>query len=179
VDDKKLNDIVTDEDIQYIKDDDVIDDTLCPKCLSSIDKDTEFCECGFFVKASKDAAVYSFVFFILVFVSVVGVVLLNTDFLPSLGIRAAGKITDKQMVSSASPVIMVQNKLQHAGMYSMISDIYQMDYKNPNTLIVVIKPERWPTLKQKQKEYVLNKITDLWTEAYKGENPSVKFANAD
>jgi predicted nucleic acid-binding Zn ribbon protein len=173
----KINKIVEDDDINYIHDQDVIDDTLCPKCMRKITDDKEFCECGFYIEAFRKSSKFAFVFFMIVVVAIAGVILIRTDLLSSLGMKAATKITKKEISFSASPVIQVQAHLKDAGLYASIRDIYQQDYKNPNILIVVIKPERWPTMNQKQKDYIYNTILDLWKEAYKGDDPQVRYAN--
>ncbi len=178
MDDKQLNNIVEDEKVAYIVDDQVIDDTLCPKCMEKITSDTEFCECGFFVKAAKKSATFSFVFFIIILAIAAGLFLTKSAFIPNIGSEVAGKITDKKITSFASPIIQVQNDLKPFGLNKKIRDIYPQDYKHPNVLIIVIKPEYWPSMKKAEKKYIKKTITKLWKSAYKGEDPQVRFANS-
>lgn len=169
--------ILEDEEIRYIADEKLIDDSLCPKCLQKINNDTEFCQCGFYARAAKVSSNFSLVFFLLILVVVAGLILTKTSVLSSLEINMTNKIAEKGMSSTASPVIQVADKLAHSDINYLIRDIYYQDYKNTNKLIVVVKPEYWPAMKPQTKEYVLNTITNLWGKAYKGENPQVKFAN--
>lgn len=178
MEDKELNNILEDEDISYIQDEEVIDDSLCPKCMNKVSENAEFCSCGFYVQAAKRSSVFSFVFFVIIFVVITGLLLINTGILPSLGIKVGSKITKKQMGSSTSPVIRVKGQLKNWGLNEQIRDVYQKDYKNPNVLIVVIQPDHWPAMKEKRKDYILKTISNFWKEAYKGDNPEVIFGNS-
>ena len=179
VDDKEINKIVKDEKEGYIIDDQVIDDTLCPKCMEKITADTEFCTCGFYVRAAKQSASFSFVFFVVILTAAIGVFLTKSTFIPHIGSEFAEKITDNKINSFASPVIQVQNNLNPYGLNKKIRDVYPQDYKNPNILIIVVKPEYWPSMKETEKKYVKKTISRLWKEAYKGKDPQVRFANSE
>ncbi|MEW5821084.1 MAG: hypothetical protein AB1782_12905 [Cyanobacteriota bacterium] len=174
--DKNVNKVMGDEEVTYIVDDKVIDDTLCPKCMERISSKTEFCTCGFYVKASKNSEAFSFVFFMIVIVAVVALFFTRTDLLPSIGNKAATKFTKKSMGTTASPIIMVEDHLKDSGLIEKIRDLYQQP-KDKNILMIVVKPEYWSTMKSEEKKYILSSVKSLWKTAYRGEDPQAEFAN--
>lgn len=177
--DKMNNKIVENEDIAYIADEKLIEDSLCPKCMQKISNDTEFCGCGFYVKAAKVSSVFSFVFFLIVSILVFGTLLYKSNFITNMEINVTKKIEEKGMSKTASPVVQVANVLSKSGLNYLIRDVYVQDYKHKNILVIVIKPEYWPTLKPKTKKHIHKKITELWKKAYTGEDPQVRYANPE
>jgi hypothetical protein len=163
--------------MNYIIDDKVIDDSLCPKCFEKIDDDTEFCQCGFYVTAAKNAASYSFMFFLAVAMVSSSLIMSKTGFFGLLGVNVSSKVVNAEMSSVAAPSIQVENTMKTSGMFSMIRNIYPQDYKNKNILIVFVKPEYWPSMKPDDRSKLHNSIEVLWRKAYKGQDPQVRFAN--
>lgn len=179
MDEKENINVTEEEEMDYIFDDEVIDDSLCPKCMEKVTDKTEFCHCGFYVQAAKNATKASIALISIVIIIIISIFITQTSLLPSIGIKAAHKINKKKMSSFTSPVIQVENKLKNTGLKDIISNLYQKDINNKNILIVVIKPDYWPTMKSEGKHYVLSTLENYWKDAYKGENPQVKFANPD
>lgn len=179
MDDKENINVTEEDDINYIFDDEVIDDSLCPKCMEKITDKTEFCHCGFYVQAAKNATKASIAFISLIIIIIISIFITQTNLLPSIGIKAAHKINKKKMSSFTSPVIQVENNLKNTGLKDIISNLYQKDINNKNILIVVIKQDYWPTMKPEAKQYVLLMLENYWKDAYKGKDPQVRFANPD
>ena len=177
MDNKDNKKITEDDDINYNFDEEVIEDFLCPKCSEKISEETEFCNCGFYVQAAKNATKASMAFAFLAIILILSLFITQTDFLPSIGIKAANKINKKKMSSFTSPVIQVENDLKNTGLKEVIGNLYQKDINNKNVLIVVIKRDYWPTMKPEAKQYVLTTLENHWKEAYKGKDPQVRFAN--
>lgn len=174
---KDNQNIPEEEDINYIFEGEVIDDSLCPKCQEKISEKTEFCSCGFYIQAAKDATNASIAFATLAIIIIISIFFTQTNLLPSIGIKAAEKINKKKMSSFTSPVIQVENDLKNTGLTEIISNLYQKDINNKNVLIVVIKQDYWPTMKPEAKQYILSALENYWKEAYRGKDPQVKFAN--
>lgn len=173
-----VNKVVEDDNITYIADEEIIDDSLCPKCMEKISDDVEFCSCGFYVKAAKRAGAFSLVFFIIVFLTVAGLVITHSNLLPSIGTKVADKFSEEKFVSSATPIIQIQDHLKDSGLMHKIRDMYQ-EPKKRESLVVVIKPEYWSAMKASEKKYILSTIEGLWKNFNQDskEAPSVRFAN--
>lgn len=168
------------EDYSYDVDENLIEDSFCPKCSAAISDKTDFCDCGFYVKASSNATRYGFVLAILLFACIIGVFITKTDYISSIGTNAAKKFTQKKMFKMASPKIQVETQIKSSGLNEQISKIYPKNYKEPNILIVEIYPEVWPVLKPEKRQYIKKTISDMWAEAYKGDKePVVVFANPE
>ncbi|MGD9580649.1 MAG: zinc ribbon domain-containing protein [Vampirovibrionia bacterium] len=174
---KEINNSEIDSDLTYVIEDEVIDDTKCPKCNEKINDNIEFCNCGFYIQAANNSRKASILFLSIIIVVIVTLFLTQTNLLPSIGEKAAHKINEKKMSSFASPVMQVENKIKNTGLKNMIGNMYEKDIHNKNILIVVVKPEVWPTMKPEARKYVLKTLENFWKECYKGEDPQVKFAN--
>jgi hypothetical protein len=166
----------------YLEKNWIIQDRFCPKCNKPLIDNTDFCKCGFFLKANRNSFIWGGVLSIWF---IIGILLL-ISFLcfDKMKISKPYQIMIKKTdFNSLSPInIQVITSLKNSSYDDYIQNIY-VKPKEEHKLVILIKPSLWNTLTSKEKKDLLNQVSENWKILYKEkypdspQEPQVYFAN--
>lgn len=168
----------------YLEKKGVIQDKTCKKCKKLLLKESDFCECGFFLKAEKNSVFWGSVIFSLVFIGLIWLsAAINLKNIENLTVDNIKQ--QKLSFTSLSPVnIQIIASLKHSPYNEYIQNIY-VKQGNKNKLQVLIKPTYWDLLTPGEKKDLLKLVKTNWTAIYKRTypnsvlKPEVEFANPE
>ncbi|EKE02017.1 MAG: hypothetical protein ACD_20C00435G0006 [uncultured bacterium] len=163
------------------KKDNVILDKTCPRCNKLLINKQDFCDCGFFLKAFNNSTLWGGILsitFITGIILIIGLVSLT-----NVKSFASQKFKKDMDFNSLSPInIQVISSLKKSPYDGYIQNIY-VKPKEKDKLMILVKPTLWHTLTKKEKEALVNQVSQNWKIIYKRNNPDsteepiVKFAN--
>ena len=161
--------------------DNVILDKTCPRCNKLLINKQDFCDCGFFLKAFNNSTLWGGILsitFITGIILIIGLVSLT-----NVKSFASQKFKKDMDFNSLSPInIQVISSLKKSPYDGYIQNIY-VKPKEKDKLMILVKPTLWHTLTKKEKEALVNQVSQNWKIIYKRNNPDsteepiVKFAN--
>lgn len=164
-----------------IEEENIILDKTCPHCNKLLINQKDFCDCGFFLKAFNNSVLWSNVLSVSLILGII--LIISFVSLNNIKIFTSEKFKKNMDFNSLSPVnIQVISSLKKSPYDGYIQNIY-IKSKEKNKLMILIKPTLWHTLTKKEKEALVNQVSQNWRIIYKRNNPDsteesiVKFAN--
>lgn len=168
----------------YFEKNNVIFDKTCPNCKKLLIEDGDFCDCGYFLKSTKNSIFLTTIISIWLTIGVIiTIILLNIDKIDKFSIEDY-KNHNVNFDSLAPVNIQIISKLKNTPYSEHIQSIY-VKPKEKNKLVILIKPTVWNILTDKEKQELRNLVEDNWKIIYKQNNsdptkkPEVSFANSE
>ncbi len=168
----------------FFEKDGMVIDKKCPKCKRPIFPETNFCNCGFFVKGLRNNVFWTG-FFLTGFVILLGFLGVFVN-LNTYKEKLVSELEIKKMdLTTVSPVnVQVLALIKDTKYDEYIQNVY-VKHKEENKLVILIKPSLWSLLKNGEKVQIKNTVQNFWNEIYAKNNPDSNirpvavFANPD
>src|SRR3989339_186946 len=154
----------------YLEKNKIILDKTCPFCKKVLVKESDFCDCGFFLKAAENSRLWGailVIFFIIGLLFIVSIV--NID---NARDYVTARMQENHMnVNSLTPIkIQVISSLKDSSYDGYIQSTYTKP-KEDHKLMVLIKPTLWYTLTKEEKNGLLGQLTSIWNKIYRQNYP--------